>query len=129
MSRYRFGPFSLDSETRVLLRDGEPIPIGGKTFDTLLVLVESRGRLPDKDELLSRVWPAVVVEEANLNQSISTVRKLLSDNPKDHRYIVTVAGRGYQFLLRRFGIPSPDNRHLAIMSWVHNSNVWTIENF
>lgn len=98
MSRYTFGPFSLDSETRVLLRDGEPIPIGGKTLDTLLALVESRGRLLDKDELLSRVWPGVVVEEANLNQSISTVRKILGDNPKDHQYIATVAGRGYQFV-------------------------------
>src|SRR5438552_15394649 len=98
MSRYSFGPFSLDPEARVLLRDGEPIPVAGKTLDTLVVLIENRGRLVDKDELLSRIWAGTVVEEANLSQSIFTVRKILGDSPKDHRYIATVAGRGYQFV-------------------------------
>jgi DNA-binding winged helix-turn-helix (wHTH) protein len=98
MARYSFGPFSLDQEARVLLRDGEPIPMVGKTLDTLLVLVQNRGRLIDKDELLSRVWPDTVVEEANLSQNIFTIRKILGDTPKDRRYIATVAGRGYQFV-------------------------------
>lgn len=98
MPRYIFGPFSLDPEIRVLLRHGEPIALTGKALDTLLVLVERRGRLVDKDELLSRLWPGTVVEEANLSQSIFAVRKILGDTPKDHRYIATVAGRGYQFV-------------------------------
>jgi DNA-binding winged helix-turn-helix (wHTH) protein len=98
MSHYIFGPFSLDPEARVLLRDGEPVPTAGKTLDTLLLLVQNRGRLVDKDELLSRIWAGNAVEEANLTQSISTVRKVLGDNPKNHRYIATVAGRGYQFV-------------------------------
>jgi DNA-binding winged helix-turn-helix (wHTH) protein len=85
MPRYTFGPFSLDPEARLLLRDGEPIPIAGKTFDTLVVLVQNRGRLLDKEELLSRVWAGTIVEEANLSQSIFTVRKILNDSPKDHR--------------------------------------------
>ena len=63
MPRYTFGPFSLDPEIRVLLRDGEPIPMAGKAFETLLVLVQNRGRLVDKDELLTRVWAGAVVEE------------------------------------------------------------------
>jgi DNA-binding winged helix-turn-helix (wHTH) protein len=96
--RYTFGPFLLDSEARVLLREGEPVPLAGKTFDTLLVLVQNRGRLMDKDELLARVWPGTLVEEANLSQNIFTIRKILGDSPKDHRYIATVAGRGYQFV-------------------------------
>lgn len=98
MPRYIFGPFSLDPQARLLLRDGEPIPMAGKTFDTLVVLVQNRGRLVDKDELLSQVWAGTVVEEANLSQSVFTVRKILGDNPKDRRYIATVAGRGYQFV-------------------------------
>jgi DNA-binding winged helix-turn-helix (wHTH) protein/Tol biopolymer transport system component len=98
MPSYCFGPFSLDPETRVLRRDGEPVPITGKALDTLLLLLHNRGRLVDKDELLAQLWPGMVVEEANLSQSIFTVRKILGDNPKDHRYIATVAGRGYQFV-------------------------------
>jgi Tol biopolymer transport system component/DNA-binding winged helix-turn-helix (wHTH) protein len=98
MPRYTFGPFELDPEARLLRRDGEPIPMAGKTLDTLIVLVENRGRLIDKEELLSRVWTGSVVEEANLTQTIFTVRRILGDSPKDHRYIATVAGRGYQFV-------------------------------
>ena len=98
MPLYTFGPFSLDPESRVLLRNGEAISIPGKTFDVLIILVQNRGRLVDKDELLSRVWAGTIVEEANLTQSIFTVRKILGDTPRDHRYIATVAGRGYQFV-------------------------------
>ena len=98
MPRYTFGPFSLDPEARVLLREGEPVPIAGKTLDTLWLLIQNRGRLVDKDELLSQIWAGSVVEEANLTQSIWAVRKILGDNPKEHRYIATVAGRGYQFV-------------------------------
>ena len=65
-----------------------------------MVLVENRGRLVDKEELLSRVWNGSLVEEANLTQSIFTVRKILGDNPRQHRYIATVVGCGYQFVAR-----------------------------
>lgn len=98
MPRYTFGPFLLDTEARSLLRSGEPVAMVGKTFDTLSVLVQNHGRLMDKDELLSQIWTGLVVEEANLSQSIFTVRKILGDSPKDRRYIATVAGRGYQFV-------------------------------
>src|SRR5216683_1367659 len=98
MPRYTFGPFSLDPEARVLLRDGEPVPMAGKALDVLVVLVQNRGRLIEKDALLSQVWTGTIVEEANLSQSIFTVRKILGDSPRDHRYIATVPGRGYQFV-------------------------------
>jgi DNA-binding winged helix-turn-helix (wHTH) protein len=98
MPRYGFGPFELDPEARLLRRDGEPVPMTGKTLDALIMLVENRGRLLDKEELLSRLWAGSVVEEANLTQTIFTVSKTLGDSPKDHRYIATVAGRGYQFV-------------------------------
>jgi DNA-binding winged helix-turn-helix (wHTH) protein len=98
MSRFTFGPFLLDTESRALLREGESLPIAARTIDTLVILVQNRGRLLEKDELLSLIWPGTVVDEANLSQSIFTLRKLLGDSPKHHRYIVTVAGRGYQFV-------------------------------
>jgi Tol biopolymer transport system component len=70
----------------------------GKAFDTLVLLVENRGRLIDKDELLSRVWAGSVVEESSLSHSIFVLRKILGDNRKNPNYITTVAGRGYQFV-------------------------------
>ena len=98
MARYSFGPFELDPEARALRRDGEALPLSAKALDSLIVLVQNQGRLVDKEELLSRVWAGSVVEEANLTQTIFTLRKLLGDSPRDHRYIATVAGRGYQFV-------------------------------
>ena len=70
MPRYAFSPFLLDTEARSLLNGGEPVAMAGKTFDTLSVLVQNHGRLMDKDELLSQIWAGLVVEEANLSQSI-----------------------------------------------------------
>ncbi len=98
MPRFTFGPFLLDLESRVLLRDGERLPVAGRTLDTLAVLVQKRGRLLEKDELLSLIWPGTAVDEANLSQSIFTLRKVLGDSRKDPRYIATIAGRGYQFV-------------------------------
>ena len=98
MVYYRFGPFVLDPASRLLLREEQPVPITTKVFETLVVLVENRGRVMTKDELLLRLWPDTTVEEANLAQNISTLRKALEDNPKDHRYIATIPGRGYSFV-------------------------------
>src|SRR5215831_12356619 len=98
MPRYTFGAFELDSEARVLRQNGEPTPLAGRALDILVVLVQNRGRLIDKDELLAQVWAGSVVEESNLPHCIFMLRKILGDSPKDHRYIATVAGRGYQFV-------------------------------
>lgn len=98
MTRFVFGPFLLDLGSRALLRDGESLNINARTFDTLVVLVQNRGRLVDKDELLSLIWPDTVVNEVSLSQTIFAARKALGDNPRDHRYIATIPGRGYQFV-------------------------------
>jgi Tol biopolymer transport system component/DNA-binding winged helix-turn-helix (wHTH) protein len=95
---FEFGPFVLNPESRSLTKDGAPVTLTTKTLETLSVLVQNRGKVMSKDELLAALWPDTVVEEANLTQSISTLRKILGDSPKDHRYIVTLAGRGYQFV-------------------------------
>ena len=95
---YEFGPFSLDPYERVISRDGTPLPLTPKVFDTLLCLVRNRGRLLTKDELLKEIWPDTFVEEVNLAVNISALRKAFGENPQDGRYIVTVPGRGYRFI-------------------------------
>ena len=93
---YRFGPFVLDVGDRSLRRDGAPIPLTPKTFDLLVALVESAGRLVEKDLLLRTVWPDVAVEEGNLTKGVFSLRQLLEEEGGP-RYIETVPKRGYRF--------------------------------
>jgi TolB-like protein/Flp pilus assembly protein TadD len=95
---YEFGPFRADLTKRLLLRDGELVALTPKAFETLVVLLEHGGEVLLKEELIERVWPDTVVEEGSLNRNISTLRKVLGEAPNDHRYIVTVPGRGYRFV-------------------------------
>ena len=97
-SAYQFGPFQLHVARRRLLRDGEPVALAPKALETLLALVEQRDRVLTKDELLQRIWGDTVVEEGGLARNISVLRKALGESPDDHRYIVTVPGRGYRFV-------------------------------
>ncbi|HXU36235.1 MAG TPA: FlgO family outer membrane protein [Blastocatellia bacterium] len=90
---YEFGPFRIDTVNRLLLRDGEPVPLKAKAVETLLVLVESKGQVLEKDDLMQALWPDSFVEEANLTQNIYMLRKALGDNS----YIETVPRRGYRF--------------------------------
>src|SRR5215469_7274371 len=92
---YEFGPFRLDAAERLLLRDGESVPLTPKAFDLLLALVEGQGHLLGKEELLKRVWPDTFVEEANLASNISQLRKVLGDGENGERYIETTPKRGY----------------------------------
>lgn len=95
---YDFPPFVLDTARRLLLREAQPVTLTPKTYDALRVLVESGGRFLSKAELLETLWPDSFVEESNLTQQISTVRKALGERPGEDRYIVTVPGRGYRFV-------------------------------
>ena len=79
MACYVFESYVLDSTARRLLRDDQPIEITAKVFETLLVLIQNRGRVLDKEELLSALWPDTTVEESNLVQSISTLRRVLQE--------------------------------------------------
>ncbi len=94
---YCFGPYVLDSKRRTLRRDKSPIPITPKAFDVLLFLAQNPNRLITKDELLKAVWGDAFVEEGNLTQHISHLRKALAGNPEDSRLIVTISRKGYQF--------------------------------
>ena len=95
---YEFGSFRLDPLKRRLTRDGEPLRLTPKAFDLLVVLVEERGRTVEKEELFRKVWPGVVVEENNLNQNITALRKSLGDSRQESQYIATVPGVGYRFV-------------------------------
>ena len=95
---YEFGPFRIDVAERHLMREGNTVPLTPKAFDTLMVLVENRGHLLEKEELMQRLWPETFVEEANLTNNISQLRKALGDDSGGHRYIETVPRRGYRFV-------------------------------
>src|ERR1700728_1369279 len=94
---YEFGPFRVNPEKEILLRAGEPIQLTPKTFQILLVLVRHGNELVTKEDLMKTVWPDTFVEEANLSRNIFMLRKALGERPQDHRYVVTVPGRGYRF--------------------------------
>src|ERR1700692_1162608 len=97
---YLFGPFALDSRKRTLSRADSPLSLTPKAFDVLLFLVQNPNRLVTKEELLQAVWGDSFVEEGNLTQYISHLRKALGDNSEDTRLIVTIARKGYQFTAR-----------------------------
>src|SRR6266478_265259 len=94
---YRFGQFMLDLDRRTLSRANSPVSLTPKAFDVLLFLAQNPNRLVFKEELLQAVWGDTFVEEGNLTQYISHLRKALGDNPEDTRLIVTIARKGYQF--------------------------------
>jgi TolB-like protein/DNA-binding winged helix-turn-helix (wHTH) protein/Tfp pilus assembly protein PilF len=93
---YEFGPYRMDPGQRLLWRDKQPVPLQPKAFDTLLVLVQHNETVVLKDDLMKSVWPDTFVEESNLTQHIFVLRKTLGETG-EHRYIVTVPGRGYRF--------------------------------
>lgn len=94
---YEFGPFRIDPDHEVVLRDGQPVAITPKAFEVLLELVRRDRDVVSKDDLMQAVWPDRIVEEANLSQCVFLLRKLLGDTHEDRRYIVTLPGRGYRF--------------------------------
>ncbi len=95
---YQFGVFAVDTDQRVLLREGKPLPLAPKVFETLLILVENSGRIVGKDELMNRLWPDTFVEDQNLTFNIQQLRKTLGDNARKPVYIETIARRGYRFI-------------------------------
>jgi Tol biopolymer transport system component/DNA-binding winged helix-turn-helix (wHTH) protein len=95
---YEFGPYRLLPSERLLLREGEPVALAPKAFETLVALVRRAGRLSDKEELLKEVWPDAFVEESNLTQNVFALRRALGPAENGKPYIETVPKRGYRFL-------------------------------
>lgn len=96
---YEFGGFYLDTAQRLLLTaEGQRVALTSRAFDTLLVLVEHPGELLETDRLMDAVWQTITVEENNLQQTVTMLRRALGEKPEDHRFIVTCRGRGYRFV-------------------------------
>ena len=96
---YEFDEFRLDASKRLLTKDGgEKVTLTPKVFDTLVYLVRHAGKVVEKDELMREIWVDSVVEENNLNQNISILRRVFGEKPGEQRFIVTVAGHGYRFV-------------------------------
>jgi DNA-binding winged helix-turn-helix (wHTH) protein/tetratricopeptide (TPR) repeat protein len=104
-----FGPFRMDLEERVLMRDQETITLSPKAFETLLVLAKHSERVVLKDDLMKTLWPDTFVEESNLSQHIFQLRRALGDKAHDPQYIVTVPGRGYRLALEVAVLTEADN--------------------
>lgn len=98
MSSYQFGSFRLDEAEQRLTRDGEEVVLRPKVFDTLVALVRNAGHLVDKAELYQSVWPDTIVEEGNIAQNVSVLRKAFGGGKTDEQYIETVPKRGYRFV-------------------------------
>lgn len=96
---YEFGNFYVDTVKRLLIKgDGESVPLMPRAFDTLLYLVKHAGKVIGKDELLTAIWTDTIVEENNLTQNISTLRRVFGEKHGENRFIATIPGRGYKFV-------------------------------
>jgi DNA-binding winged helix-turn-helix (wHTH) protein len=93
---FKFPPFTLDADARVLLRDGWPLRLQPKTVDVLLALIEKQGNVVSARDLMNVVWGQTAVEPGNLTRHISELRRALGD--EDEEYIRTVHRRGYKFV-------------------------------
>src|SRR5215204_5428453 len=95
---YVFDAFRVDANERILFKDNREVPLTPKVFDTLLVLLENSNHVLTKKELMQQVWPDSFVEENNLAQNISILRKALGEAKEGEHYIQTVPKRGYRFI-------------------------------
>jgi len=96
---YEFGRFRVKLEDRVLMREQEMVPLTPKAFDILLALLENGGRIVPKDALMKKVWPNTFVEEGNLTQNVSLLRKALGESASGAQFIETIPRRGYRFVV------------------------------
>ena len=127
---YEFGPFRVDPEKETLLREGEPVALTPKTFQILLVLIRHNEEVVTKEDLMKAVWPDTFVEEANLSRNIFMLRKALGETAQDHRYIVTVPGRGYRLAENVHLVPEQEisivaATHQKVQVEVKESRPWS----
>src|SRR6185369_12938490 len=118
--KFSFGEFEVDTEKRLLLNCGQAVRLKSKTFDLLLTLIEHRGEILSKTDLLGLVWANQYVEENNLTVHIAALRKALGEAKDEHRFIVTMPGQGYKFVADLLKpsekLKSPENDEIIIES-------------
>jgi DNA-binding winged helix-turn-helix (wHTH) protein/Tfp pilus assembly protein PilF len=115
---YEFAEFRIESGKRLLFRSGNPVPLSSKAFDALSLLVSRHGQVLKKEDLMAVIWPDTVVEENNLNQIISTLRRTLGESRGENRFIATVPGKGYRFTAQvhpgKMAAPEDNLAHIRI---------------
>ena len=116
--RARFGPFTIDSETRQLLRAGTEVHLSPKAFDLLCTLIESRPKVVEKETLHARIWPDTYVVDANLNVLVSEIRRALGDNRQQPEFLRTVHGIGYAFCGTAVQVEAAAAPPGALFCWV-----------
>jgi DNA-binding winged helix-turn-helix (wHTH) protein len=119
---FAFGSLRLFPSQRLLLEGDTPVRLGSRALDILTVLVEHAGRVVPKEELIARVWPNIFVDESNLKIQVSALRRAVGDGQGGVRYIITVPGRGYEFVapVRRTEEPSNSTPPAATIAVNHN---------
>ncbi|MDQ3061586.1 MAG: winged helix-turn-helix domain-containing protein [Acidobacteriota bacterium] len=115
---YEFGEFRLDLERNLLLHQGKTVPLTHKALQTLTVLVENNGRTVEKDEIIRQVWQDTFVEEGSLTRNISTLRKVLGEDPASNKYIETIPRRGYRFVARVKEISDEDGEDISTNNFI-----------
>src|SRR3984885_5357448 len=93
-----FGPFELSTGERVLRRNGQAVPLGGRALDILIYLAKRPGEVIAKQELMDHVWPDVIVEEENMRAHVTAIRKALGDGQFGNQYTANIKARGYAFV-------------------------------
>src|SRR6202045_5540508 len=96
--KLKFGPFELSIGERVLRRDGQVLPLGGRALDILIYLADRPGEVVAKQELIDHVWSDVTVEEGSIRVHVAAIRKALGDGQCGNRYLANIKGRGYSFV-------------------------------
>jgi DNA-binding winged helix-turn-helix (wHTH) protein len=116
--RRRFGRFTIDPDTRQLLRDGAEIHLSPKAFDVLCTLIERRPKVIEKTELHAQIWPDTYVVDANLNVLIGEIRRAIGDTPQKAEFIRTVHGVGYAFCGAAVNVQEAPAAVRALLCWV-----------
>ena len=116
--RARFGPFTIDSDTRQLLRAGTEVHLSPKAFDLLCTLIESRPKVVEKETLHARIWPDTYVVDANLNVLVSEIRRAIGDNRQQPEFVRTVHGIGYAFCGAAVQVEAAAAVPEALFCWV-----------
>jgi DNA-binding winged helix-turn-helix (wHTH) protein len=123
--RTQFGRFTVDSDTRQLLREGADIHLSPKAFDLLWALIQDRPRVIEKTELHARIWPDTYVSDANLNVLIGEIRRAIDDKPQKPDFIRTVHGVGFAFCGVAVDVPDTHAASTTLFCWV----VWNERTF
>jgi DNA-binding winged helix-turn-helix (wHTH) protein len=116
--RARFGPFTIDSETRQLLRAGTEVHLSPKAFDLFCTLIDSRPKVVEKETLHARIWPDTYVSDANLNVLVSEIRRAIGDNRQQPEFVRTVHGIGYAFCGTAVQVEAAAAAPEALFCWV-----------